>query len=924
MKPLKILLLVLLVAFSAASAYADLADDLISYWTFDNADTSGTTAIDSTGTNNGTIDGATTGVAGKIAQAYDFDGATNYVNTNYAPANVNNGYTICLWFDSDDATISARQDIFGETGTNVADWRLSIETDEQAQVRIRDDTLSLTTLEGTTTVAGNGWHYICSTYNETSTTAHLYIDGSQQDSDAATLNSDFTPIWDFFIGARNDGGNDANNFDGTIDEVGIWNRALSPAEVTLLWNGGNGNPYSNWSGTPSNKFEITGFDANTATPINTFTANVTLPNGTTQQYSTTNGSITTTIDNADALIVNISAYATNYVPYTLNAYDSSADLAINFSTYWQLRAHDLYTGTALNTFSANITYQGVTNPYTTSTGLINTTIPINSSNLNITIAATNYYPVTLTNYYPNASLNQSLFQAQITFIGKEVVTNNTVNTFTATAPNAQTSTGTNPTLYLAAGSYNITFTTNTYYNYTEEFTVTALSNTTSTTSNFFRYYLAIRAQNPVNSTYDNNFAITGRSTNHPYNATATTTNSTAILKWNNETNVNLTLTNSSFLASTSILWNTSNYTGATPQIINITLQGLTTNSFFLTFYNETTDERLTTNVTVLIISPFFAVNYTTGTDAALNITFLTPSNYEIRYWYDADVPRSYYVTLTNQSAETIKLYTIDETTRALYIPVVSNQYGYPCADQTVSLLRYFVNNNAYAIVEMSKTDTNGNAVLNVQPNIINYKLQFSGNCGNFTTQPQKITGSTNSFTLNNAQSPLTILSAYDTISRSLTYINSTQTIVFNWADSSNIITNACLVVTKLKAGITTTVNNACSTSTSGSLIYTINDTNETYYTATSTITISTSETFSDRLDVSFKERFQEWGATGLFLTALIVILFATLGGGTPETTVILGTAAVLIMGTFGIIAFNWSYFVGMFIVVGIIIYKVTR
>jgi hypothetical protein len=36
-------------------------------------------------------------------------------------------------------------------------------------------------------------------------------------------------------------------FKGKIDEVGIWNRALSASEVATLYHGGSGNPFGNTS-----------------------------------------------------------------------------------------------------------------------------------------------------------------------------------------------------------------------------------------------------------------------------------------------------------------------------------------------------------------------------------------------------------------------------------------------------------------------------------------------------------------------------------------------------------------------------------------------------------------------------------------------------------------------------------------------------
>jgi hypothetical protein len=44
---------------------------------------------------------------------------------------------------------------------------------------------------------------------------------------------------EFVIGARRTSDNQAP-FDGLIDEVGIWSRVLTAAEIAILYNGGSG------------------------------------------------------------------------------------------------------------------------------------------------------------------------------------------------------------------------------------------------------------------------------------------------------------------------------------------------------------------------------------------------------------------------------------------------------------------------------------------------------------------------------------------------------------------------------------------------------------------------------------------------------------------------------------------------------------
>mgnify|MGYP000494069415 CR=1 FL=1 len=51
---------------------------------------------------------------------------------------------------------------------------------------------------------------------------------------------------DFTIGAEHGGSSNVSN--ATVDEAAFWKRALSAADVTTLYNSGNGLAYANWNG----------------------------------------------------------------------------------------------------------------------------------------------------------------------------------------------------------------------------------------------------------------------------------------------------------------------------------------------------------------------------------------------------------------------------------------------------------------------------------------------------------------------------------------------------------------------------------------------------------------------------------------------------------------------------------------------------
>jgi hypothetical protein len=84
-----------------------LIDNLVSYYKLD--ETSGTTVEDAYGSNDGTNDGATVNVAGKINTAYDFDGDNDYVDTNVEPVISSGGddFSVSMWFKTTDNTANA-------------------------------------------------------------------------------------------------------------------------------------------------------------------------------------------------------------------------------------------------------------------------------------------------------------------------------------------------------------------------------------------------------------------------------------------------------------------------------------------------------------------------------------------------------------------------------------------------------------------------------------------------------------------------------------------------------------------------------------------------------------------------------------------------------------------------------------------------
>ena len=215
----------------------NLQSGLVGHWTFDGPTISGTTVKDVSGNgNNGTMVNDPTPVAGVLGQALSFNGTNQYVSvpTNTGIPISNNNYTISLWF---------REPSIGAVRQGFVGWGDYGQNNEVNAFRTANSAdcpstggaglvnywwaNDLTVCSGR--VTANVWHYAVAEYDGTTRT--IYLDGVPIGSDAP-IGHNVPYSTNFTIGV--DYGGDYNN--GSIDDVRIYNRALSAAEVQQLYN----------------------------------------------------------------------------------------------------------------------------------------------------------------------------------------------------------------------------------------------------------------------------------------------------------------------------------------------------------------------------------------------------------------------------------------------------------------------------------------------------------------------------------------------------------------------------------------------------------------------------------------------------------------------------------------------------------------
>jgi hypothetical protein len=227
--------------------HATLGTDLVSYWKLD--ETSGTTATDSKEDNNGTITGATVNQTGKIGKAVLFDHSSEKIviaNESNFDFERTQEFSASMWFYLNSTGVNRFPLTKQEASGNYRGWGLWIQTNN----KLRFDLVSAggsnnyLAVEATNAFSSGSWIHFGFSYSGSSTVAgvKLYINGSV-DSTATSIRNTLTATILNAISVEIGNRNGAFNFDGLIDEVGIWNKELSSSEFSDLYNSGDGLTY---------------------------------------------------------------------------------------------------------------------------------------------------------------------------------------------------------------------------------------------------------------------------------------------------------------------------------------------------------------------------------------------------------------------------------------------------------------------------------------------------------------------------------------------------------------------------------------------------------------------------------------------------------------------------------------------------------
>ena len=188
--------------------------------------------------NTYTGNGSTQSIEGKIGTAASFNGSSSVIQASGLNQFFNN-WNDASWSAWINTTDTSAQFIVSSS-TDSQNYKLigTIDSNKFGIVVRKSGTVYLGT--STTDVNDGNWHHIAASYDNSTGTVKGYVDGSEEISFTTGGSSSGTfTVYDFCIGANKQNSNVYNPLDGKLDQVRIFDKALSSSEVTTLYGENN-------------------------------------------------------------------------------------------------------------------------------------------------------------------------------------------------------------------------------------------------------------------------------------------------------------------------------------------------------------------------------------------------------------------------------------------------------------------------------------------------------------------------------------------------------------------------------------------------------------------------------------------------------------------------------------------------------------
>ena len=208
-----------------------ISQGLVGHWTFDEG--RGTVVMDMSGNGaNGTIKGGTW-TRGRIGGALEFDGRAHVEIANESAFDIYDKISVSAWVKVTGGWKSAWQSFVSKCGERDQGWQLRrMSGTDGICFTLRGTSAKADAGGGVTTIGSDGlWHHIVGVYD--GSRRKVYIDGVlyHDIGDTGLIGATDDPV---AIGVKVDDGSVQGHHRGLIDDVRVYRRALSAAEVKTL------------------------------------------------------------------------------------------------------------------------------------------------------------------------------------------------------------------------------------------------------------------------------------------------------------------------------------------------------------------------------------------------------------------------------------------------------------------------------------------------------------------------------------------------------------------------------------------------------------------------------------------------------------------------------------------------------------------
>jgi hypothetical protein len=216
-----------------------LPSGLVLHWTFDAANTSGTTETDTSNNGGaGSIAGNPTVVSGRINQAFTFNGVNSYVSM-YAygdkATEFNNSVTLSAWIAT--TNTSRTEAIISKFSAAGSGYGYIFRTDAAGHLELAVGAEDLSAYPGsvvdTTTINDGNWHHVVAVVN-IGRNVQFFVDGKLSSTSTMYTVANGDQWSNLEVGSSSYVGY-GNYFTGGIDDVQVYNRALSATEVNSIF-----------------------------------------------------------------------------------------------------------------------------------------------------------------------------------------------------------------------------------------------------------------------------------------------------------------------------------------------------------------------------------------------------------------------------------------------------------------------------------------------------------------------------------------------------------------------------------------------------------------------------------------------------------------------------------------------------------------